>query len=157
MSAARERFKLIPAVYLVLRRDNEVLLHKRSKNASYQPGMYGLVAGHLDGDELATTGLVRESFEEAGVTVKPEDLQLVHTSHRLCRDQTGQERMDLFFETRQWQGEVANKEPEKCDDLSWFPIDNLPKNTIPLVRSVLNDIGQGIHYSEYANAEPANS
>jgi 8-oxo-dGTP diphosphatase len=51
--------------------------------------------------------------------------------------------MDLFFETREWQGEVTNAEPEKCDDLSWFPYDDLPSNMLPLVKNVLNDIANG--------------
>jgi len=149
MTTSKERFKLIPAVYLVLRRGNEVLLHQRSHSASYQAGMYGLVAGHLDGDELATAAMAREALEEAGVTIDPAQLKLVHVGHRLCRDQVGQERLDLFFEAHKWQGEVINKEPHKCEDLSWHPIDNLPKNTIPFVKNVLHDIEQGITYSEY--------
>ena len=48
----KERFKLIPAVFLIFRRGDEVLLLRRA-NTGYQDGKYGLVAGHLDGDELA--------------------------------------------------------------------------------------------------------
>jgi 8-oxo-dGTP pyrophosphatase MutT (NUDIX family) len=150
---AAERFKLIPAVYLVLRKGDEVLLLQRA-NTGYQDGKYGLVAGHLDGDELATHGLAREALEEAGITVKPEALTLVHTAHRLSRDQVGQERVDLFFEATSWGGEVTNAEPQKCDDLSWFHLDQLPDNMIPLVKQVLQYIAAGVHYSEYTN-EPA--
>lgn len=144
----KERFKLIPAVYLVLRRDNKVLLLRRA-NTGYQDGRYSLVAGHLDGDELATVGMAREAKEEAGVIVDPKDLQLVHVAHRLSRGEVGQERVDLFFEAGRWQGEPTNAEPEKCDDLSWFPIDDLPAAMVPLVRLVLTDIAQGKSYSEY--------
>lgn len=148
-----ERFKLIPAVYLVLRKDNQVLLLRRA-NTGYQDGKYGLVAGHLDGDELATAAMVREAKEEAGVTVRPEDLRFAHVAHRLSRNQPGQERVDIFFEATEWQGEVVNVEPEKCDDLSWFDIDDLPENMLPFVKLVLTDIAQGKQYSEYVT-EPA--
>jgi len=144
----KEYFKLIPAVYLVLRRGNEVLLLRRA-NTGYQDGNYSVVAGHLDGDEVATQGLIREAKEEAGITVDPKDIKLVHTAHRLTRNQPGQERLDLFFEVRNWQDEVTNMEPHKCDDLSWYPIDNLPENMIPFVRRVLTDISNGVYYSEY--------
>jgi 8-oxo-dGTP diphosphatase len=148
MSSQQERFKLIPAVYLVLRRDDEVLLLRRA-NTGYQDGKYSTIAGHLDGDELATIGMVREAQEEAGITVDPKSLKLVHTVHRLGRTQAGQERVDLFFEAREWQGEITNVEPDKCDDLSWYPIDNLPKDMLPLVRNVIQDIAQGVNFSEY--------
>lgn len=144
----KEYFKLIPAVYLVLRRDNEVLLLRRA-NTGYQDGNYSVVAGHLDGDEVATQGLIREAKEEAGITVDPQHITLVHTAHRLSRNQPGNERLDLFFEVRDWQGEVTNMEPHKCDDLSWFSLDKLPANMIPFVRRVLTDISNGVYYSEY--------
>lgn len=148
-----ERFRLIPAVYLVLRKDNQVLLLRRA-NTGYQDGKYGLVAGHLDGDESATSAMVREAKEEAGITVKPEDLRFAHLAHRLNRNQPGQERVDIFFEATDWQGEIVNAEPEKCDDLSWFDAENLPDDMLPFVRLVLADIARGKQYSEYTT-EPA--
>lgn len=143
-----ERFKLIPAVYLILRKGDEVLLLQRT-NTGYQDGKYSLVSGHLDGDELATHGLVREAKEEAGVTIQPEDLVLVHTVHRLSRDERNQERMDLFFETTTWEGDITNVEPHKCSDLRWFSINDLPDQMIPMVRQVLESVARGGRYSEY--------
>jgi 8-oxo-dGTP diphosphatase len=81
----KERFKLIPAVYLLLRQDDEVLLLRRA-NTGYQDGKYSLIAGHLDGDELATEGMIREAKEEAGITIVKEDLKFVHLAHRLTRN-----------------------------------------------------------------------
>lgn len=148
MNTPKDRFKLIPAVYLVLRRGNKVLLLRRS-NTGYQDGKYSIIAGHLDGDELAADGMVREAKEEAGIIVAPKSLKLVHTGHRLSRNEVGQERIDLFFEATQWQGEVTNAEPDKCDDLSWYPLDSLPDNMLPFVKLVLTDIAHGVNYSEY--------
>lgn len=145
---AKQRFKLIPAVYLIARRSNEVLLLRRA-NTGYQDGKYGMIAGHLDGDELATEALKREAFEEAGIVIDIARLTFVHLLHGLTRNDSGQERMSLFFEVRQWEGEIKIMEPEKCDDLSWHPINNLPENMLPLVRNVLRDVLQGITYSEY--------
>lgn len=148
MSTRQERFKLIPAVYLVLRRDDNILLLRRA-NTGYQDGTYSVIAGHLDGDELAKDGMVREAKEEAGIIIDPKSLRLAHVVHRLTKNQPGQERIDLFFETTEWEGEVTNVEPEKCDDLSWYPIANLPDNMLPLVRNVINSITQDMNYSEY--------
>ncbi len=148
-----ERFKLIPAVYLLLRQDNQILLLRRA-HTGYQDGKYSVIAGHLDGDELATSGIAREAQEEAGIAVNPKDLKLVHTCHRLSRNEIGQERIDLFFEADTWQGEITNAEPAKCDDLSWFPIDDLPASMLPLIKNVIADVRQGIAFSEYTE-EPA--
>lgn len=145
---ARERFKLIPAVYLILRRQDEVLLLRRA-NTGYQDGKYSLIAGHLEGDELATDAIVREAKEEAGITVHPDDLKFVHVAHRLSGDQPGQERLDLFYETTIWQGEITNIEPEKCDDLRWFAISDLPSDMLPLIRLILENVANGIPYSEH--------
>lgn len=144
----KDRFKLIPAVYLVLRKGDQVLLLRRA-NTGYQDGKYGLVAGHLDGDEAATAGMVREAKEEAGIDIDPTKLKFVHFAHRLSRGQNGQERVDLFYELTEWRGEITNVEPEKCDDLSWFDINSLPSNMLPFVKRVLTDIASGINYSEY--------
>lgn len=133
----------------MLRKDDQVLLLRRF-NTGYQDGKYGLVAGHLDGDELARDAMVREAKEEAGITVNADDLDFLHVVHRLSRGESGQERVDLFYEASKWQGEVTNMEPNKCDDLSWFPIDNLPDNILPLVGRVIADISRGVNYSEYS-------
>lgn len=40
-------------------------------------------------------------------------------------------------------------EPNKCDNLAWFPMDNLSDNTIDYVRLVFKKIKNKIFYSEY--------
>jgi len=146
--SSKDRFKLIPSVYLLLRSKGKILLLRRA-NTGYQDGTYSLIAGHLDGDELGTEGMIREAKEEAGITVLAKDLKLVHTAHRLSRNQVGQERVDLFFEATKWEGKIVNNEPEKCDDLSWFDVDNPPHQMLPFIRLVIEDVENGINYSEY--------
>jgi 8-oxo-dGTP diphosphatase len=78
------------------------------------------------------------------------NLRLVHVAHRLTRNQIAQERLDLFFETSMWSGDIRNAEPDKCDDLSWYEIDRLPDDAVPLIKCVLHDVGNGAEYSEYS-------
>jgi len=66
--------------------------------------------------------------------------------HRNCGDH---ERVDFFFTTDTWQGEVVNREPELCSDLSWFGIDNLPPNTILYIREAIGCFEAGMAYVEF--------
>jgi 8-oxo-dGTP diphosphatase len=50
---------------------------------------------------------------------------------------------------RQWSGEIVNNEPHKCDELAWYPVINLPPNTIPYVRHAIECFQNGISYSEF--------
>lgn len=149
-----ERFKLIPAVYVVLRRGDQVLLSRRA-NTGYQDGMLSLVAGHLDGNETASTAMVREAAEETGITITLSDLHFAHLAHRLNRDTTGQERIDIFFTCETWVGEPENLEPEKCSELVWVPLNQLPDDVIPLIRIVLEHVKNDVKYSEH-RVEPTN-
>lgn len=134
-SMNKERFKVIPAVYLILIRDNKILMLRR-QNTGFEDGNYSLIAGHVDENEGPTRAVSREAGEEAGIHILPENLRLAHVMYRKKPDE---ERIDFFFITDVWEGEPQNLEPEKCDDLSWFPLDNIPKNTIPHVRDVIEN------------------
>jgi 8-oxo-dGTP diphosphatase len=141
----KERFKLIPAVYLLLVRDDQVLLLRRYQTG-YEDGNYSVVAGHVDGDEPARAAMVREAWEEAGLQLDPESLELAHILHRTTPNR---EAMELFFVADGSRHEPRNQEPHKCDDLSWFALDGLPANTIPYIRHVLECYRRGQVYSEY--------
>jgi 8-oxo-dGTP diphosphatase len=145
------RFKLILSVYIILAKDGKTLLLRR-KNTGYEDGNYGLVSGHADGDEPARVATCREAAEESGLVLRPENLRFAHCMHRRQDD----ERIDLFFTTDKWEGEPRNMEPEKCDDLSWFPLDNLPPNIIPYIRQAIESYQKGIFYSEFWGKHPTN-
>jgi len=117
----------------------------RRFNTGYEDGKYSLVAGHVDGNESIAAAMAREAFEEAGLTLEPAALSLVHTMHRRSDD----ERVSLFFRADRWSGEPQNREPHKCDDLSWFDLKDLPVNTIPYIRSAIQHVQVGSIYSEF--------
>jgi len=148
------RFRLTPAVYLLLIKNGKILMLKRA-NTGFEDGKYSLPAGHLDGRESVRQAIIREAKEEVGVIVKSEDLEIVHVMHRLNDeypyfDQGSRhsERVDFFAKAETWEGKVRNMELEKCDDLSWFSIDNLPENVINYIKQAVNCVNKKIFYSE---------
>ena len=142
------RFSLIPEVYLVLI-DGGRLLMSRRFNTGYEDGRYSLVAGHVDGDEPLGVAMAREAMEEAGLTIDPADLTLVHTMHRRGNKARGdEERVGFFFRAERWVGRPENREPHKCDDLAWFPMDEWPNTTIPYIRTALEHVLAGRPYSD---------
>ena len=143
----QDRHRVIPASYAIFRQGNKILLQRR-KDTGYEDGNYGFVSGHVEAGEAYKNAIVREAKEEAGVRLRPEDLKFVHLMHRHQED-IYNERVDVFFLAERWEGELANMEPHKCDDLSWFDKDNLPENLIPYIREVLRYIDDGIMYSEF--------
>jgi len=81
MGTHKERFKVVPAVYVIFQREGKVLLLKRA-NTGYMDGLYSLPAGHVDGDEPAVLAAVREAQEEVAVTLTRDSLRLAHVMHR---------------------------------------------------------------------------
>ncbi|MBU0476449.1 NUDIX domain-containing protein [Patescibacteria group bacterium] len=146
----KERFKITPASYLILTKDNQILMLRRY-NTGYEDGNYSLIAGHLDGQETFKQAIIREAREEADVILNPNDLKIVHAMHRFVpsNEEIIRERIDVFVATDKWEGEPQNMEPHKCDDLNWFSIDNLPGNTIPYIKQAINSIKNNIFYSEF--------
>lgn len=142
---SKERFKLIPEVYLILKRDGEILLARRFQTG-YEDGSYSMVAGHADGNETMREAMAREAKEEAGIKINPLKLEHLLTMHRWCGDH---ERIGFYFAAEKWDGEVKNMEPNKCDDLSWFSPDRLPKNTIPYIRAAVACYMKGENYCEF--------
>lgn len=74
-------------------------------------------------------------------------MKYVHTVHRK-KEAENEERVGVIFLVEQWDAEPINTEPEKCKELVWWDIESLPENTIPYIKSCLENIQKGVYYSE---------
>jgi 8-oxo-dGTP diphosphatase len=139
------RHQNVVASYLVLTKDRKILLMKRY-NTGYEDGNYSLIAGHVEKGETFTNAIIRESFEEANIKVKAENLKVIHIMHRKSFDS---ERVDVFFSVSKWQGKLENKEPHKCSEFIWSEIDEIPTNTVGYIKEALLHIKNNVFYSEF--------
>lgn len=140
-----ERFNLFVAVYLILIENSKILLLRRY-NTGYEDGNYSFVAGHIDGGESVITAMKREALEEAGIHIEEKDLEVVHVMHRKTPER---ESIDYFLTCKKYTGQIQNMEPDKCDELSFYDLDNLPKNVIPYVRKAIESYENGESFSVY--------
>ncbi|MDH4330921.1 MAG: NUDIX domain-containing protein [Candidatus Moranbacteria bacterium] len=143
----KERHKIVPASYLVLMKDDKIMLLRRF-NTGYEDGNYSMIAGHVDSGENFTQCIIREAKEEADVDLNPCDLKVACVMNRNSHTKDDNERVDLFFVAKKWKGEVKNMECHKCDDLSWFDLNEIPENTIPYIKRVIENIKNGVFYDE---------
>ena len=143
----KERYESKVAVFLVLTRltDNgtEIMLQRRC-NTGYMDGKYDMAcSGHLEIGESLSMAVAREAKEELGIDIQEKDLQLVSVLHPY---QEGY--INIFFSTQGFKGTPKIMEKEKCDDLRWFDINNLPANTIEKIKYVIKCMENGIIYDD---------
>ena len=131
-------------VELLLIKDNKVLMIKR-KNTGYMDGMYALVGGHVEINESFKDAMIREAKEEIGISLNKEDMDYV------CAIHTGSnsEYINLFIKADNYEGKIINTEPDKCEEIVWIDIDNLPENVIENDRRAIYNLNSDIYFDEY--------
>ncbi len=134
------------AVDILLIRDGRVLLLRR-KGSGYFDGFYSVPGGRVEMSEGLRVAAIRELEEETGLSVAPGDMQLAVTLYN--REETTHGWIQHYFIASRWVGEPKLCEPEKCDDLQWFPLDALPEKTVPYLRLVLDAFQRKESYVEY--------
>ncbi|WP_329275019.1 NUDIX hydrolase [Streptomyces sp. NBC_00691] len=141
----------IVGVHLYLERDGLILLGRRHPDSAYAGGSWHALAGHCEA-ESATACLVREAYEEAGLVIDREDLELVHTVHVVDRpgDRDGDRppRIQLFFRASRFEGTPELREPDKCVAWQWWNPEGLPEPVVPYTRAAVEGIRAGRPYTE---------
>ena len=87
----------------------------------------------------------REAEEETGVRIEAGDISFSSVLHR----NEGDERVDFFVQVCEWQGEPVNTEPDKCDELRWVTISELPDNIVPYVKQAIQNHRDRIAFDEF--------
>lgn len=140
-----DRFQLLVTVNILLIKDNKILLTRRA-NTGYFDGSYECPSGHIDGKETIRVAAARELMEEVGITVNLDELKVVHVVHR---HGDKHERIEFYLTIEKWEGEPLIKEADKCDDVTWFPLNAFPANMVPKTKAAIDHYLNGEMYSEF--------
>ena len=142
-------FVVVPASYIYLLRDGasggtEVLLQLRA-GTTYMDGHWAAAAaGHVERGETAYAAAQREATEELGITAV--DLDFEFTMQRTQGGEPIDERVDFFFTARSWTGEPRIVEPDKCAELRWCTLAELPTPVVPHEAFALSRLGTAERY-----------
>jgi 8-oxo-dGTP pyrophosphatase MutT (NUDIX family) len=139
-----DRFQVVPASYLFLRRGEDVLLQLREGTGFMDGHWAAAAAGHVEEGESVLEAACREALEELGVVIRPEELTPLTAMHRTQGNHAAiDERVDFFFECRAWEGEPSLLEADKAADLGWFALDVLPHPVVSHEKHVLDLLHAG--------------
>lgn len=143
-----EHYKTYSAIFpIIMKTTNGItkILLSRRKNTGYQDGKLDIAGGgHVDEGETAQYAVMRECKEELGIDVQIDGLSFAHLCHRF----SNRVYYDIYFIVRQFNGIPIIMEPDKCSELDWFAIDNLPNDIIECRRIALQSIINECFYSE---------
>lgn len=140
-----DRFRVVPAAYVVLRRENDEVLLQLRCGTGYMDGHWALAAaGHVEAAESVLEAATREAAEELGIVIETVDLVPLCAMHRTAANhQPVDERVDFFFACRSWRGEPRLLEADKAAELRWCRLDDLPDPVVPHERFVLDRLRGG--------------
>ena len=145
----KERFLVPIAVFLIILKEEgkktKILLQKR-QNTGYMDNMWDVcVSGHVKSGEAATEAIIREANEEIGIKIEKENLKFAGFYYNNIKRKTY---CYVYFKANKYKNTPRINETEKCSDLKWFDITDLPLDIIPDRKaSIINYINKK-HFGE---------
>lgn len=140
-----DRYKSVVCADILLKKkkDNEeyILLMKR-KNTGTNDGEYELPGGHLEANEDIFDAMIRETKEELLIDLKREDLKIIHILHHY-----NGERINFIFETSK-KATPKIGEKDKCSELKWVKLNEIPNETTDKVKLIINNIVNNKFYDK---------
>jgi 8-oxo-dGTP diphosphatase len=109
---------------LIFNAKKEVLLVKRGKNQKNEVGFWQKPGGEVDYGEKVIDCMKREVREETGIDIKIWGYSL-HSDHIIKKDKQHWVAFNYLANLRSGNAKVM--EPQKHEDVRWFPLNNLPK------------------------------
>lgn len=140
-----EKEKFLSSVYLIIRNEEKQVLLQRRQGTKLWPGFLALPAGHIDEGENAYDAVIREAKEELGIEISINNIIDTFVVNR--RNKSLLPYYDVYFEIDNYTGELKINEPEKCSELVWSDINNLPEDMIDFEIEAIKNNQKGVKFS----------
>ena len=124
--SSEKRIELAAGV-LVLNERREVLLIKRRADAPVSAGLWTRPIGKVEFGETGIAAAIRETLEETDVVVAIPN-SIPHNVWESIDVERGRHCVVREYVGRYVSGEAWNTEPDRHDDVKWFPPTDLPAN-----------------------------
>lgn len=150
MILVKRRYALRCVVFLLLTKlenNKEYILLQRRFNTGILDGQFDVsCSGHWEKSEILKEAIVRESKEEIGIDIKENNLNYVSTIHANFK---GTEYLLVTFQTSLFDGKEEIQVSDKCNELKWVMIDDLPCDIIDTRKMMIDHYKFQIKYDEY--------
>lgn len=121
----QKNLTLLKVVALAMRRDDGcILLQKRPENTA-MAGLWEFPGGKMETGETPEQSLIREIFEELGVTVAQGDLEPVTFASEALADR---HLLLLLYQCRKWEGQPVALHAE---ELRWVTLKEMAALPMP--------------------------
>ena len=139
------RAEFLSAVYMIIKNERGEVLFQRRCGSKLWPNFLGLPAGHLDMEENAIDALIREAKEELDIDITSLDIEDTFVVNRINKNLKPY--YDVYFIIRAYKGKIKINEPNKCQELKWINLEDLPEDVIGFERVALDNYRNGIKFS----------
>ena len=137
----------LSAIYLIIKNDDGKILLQRRQGTKLWPGFLALPAGHVDEGENVYDAAIREAKEELSITITKQDIIDSFVVNR--RNKSLPPYFDVYFEISSYQGDIKINEPEKCSELKWCDINDLPEDMIDFEIDAIRNRQNNILFSTF--------
>ena len=111
---------------IIINDKGQVLLTKRSQKTRNEQGKWEAPGGAVKFGEKREEAVKREIQEELGVDI--EIIRVIHTSDEILSEQKQHWVPTSYLVKIKDNQEPKIMEPEKCDEIKWFSLNELPPN-----------------------------
>lgn len=139
------REELLSAVYMIIKNERGEILFQRRWGSKLWPHFLGLPAGHVDKGEDAYEALIREAKEELNIDITIKNIEDIFVVNRINKNLKPY--YDIYFVISSYKGIIKINEPNKCQELKWLDLDNLPNDVIGFEKEALTNYKKGIKFS----------
>lgn len=116
---------------IIVKEDGRIFLARRGPKAKNEQGLWEFPGGSVEFGETLTEALRREMQEEYGIQVSVGELvdvadHILHEEHQHWVSPT--------FICQIVSGEPSIREPEKCTEIGWFEVDQMPRDLTQITK-----------------------